>query len=634
MHARAGPALLESASSLLTVWAMAAGQETGQLLPVVALLGVAVAAVPLFRRLGLGSVLGYFAAGVLVGPFGLGWFSDPQAILHLAELGVVLFLFLIGLEMRPSHLWSLRRQIFGLGSAQILGCTALLTAICHAAGLAWPVAFIAASGFVLTSTAVVMQLLAERGQLSTRPGQQIVSILLFEDLLIVPLLALAAWMAPAGAHADGGGLWQSLGLGLLALLLLLAAGRWLLDPLFVLLARAGAREVMTAAALLVVLGAALLMQWGGLSMAMGAFVAGVLLSESAFRHQLEAEIEPFRGLLLGLFFLGVGMALDLAVVAEQWRWIGALVLALMLAKAVCVWLVARLCGSSGGVATERAVLMAQGGEFAFVLYAAAAGTGLIATRVHAQLTAVVVLSMALTPLAVLVHGRLRARRQPLDDADLERPQEQAGQALVIGFGRVGQVVSQALLARGTEVTIIDADPDMIRAAQRFGLRIYYGDGTRLDVLRACGIDQVGLVVICVQGAEQADRVLAQVRVLAPQVPVVVRAWDRGHACRLVAAGVDAPVRETFESALRMGAQALQALGDDAEQAEQVIARVRELDGQRLALEVALADPMAGSDLLYGNAGQPQPVPFTRPRRDAQRLDSEAGQVQQRPDGVG
>lgn len=613
---------------------MAAEQGAGQLLPVVALLAAAVVAVPVFRRLGLGSVLGYFAAGLLLGPFGLGWFSDPQAILHLAELGVVLFLFLIGLEMRPSHLWSLRRQIFGLGSAQILGCTAVLTGICHVAGLSWPLAFIAAAGFVLTSTAVVMQLLGERGQLSTRPGQQIVSILLFEDLLIIPLLALAAWMAPVSGHAQTAGLWQQLGTGLLALLLLLAAGRWLLDPLFVLLARAGAREVMTAAALLVVLGAALLMQWGGLSMAMGAFVAGVLLSESAFRHQLQAEIEPFRGLLLGLFFLGVGMALDLTVVAGQWHWIGALVLALMLAKAGCVWLVARLCGSSGAVAAERAVLMAQGGEFAFVLYAAAAGSGLINARLHAQLTAVVVLSMALTPLAVLLHGRLRARRPAADGQGLEGPQDQVGQALVIGFGRVGQVVSQALLARGTEVTIIDAAPDMIRAAQRFGLRIYYGDGTRLDVLRACGIAQVGLVVICVDDPARVDRVLEQVRVLAPQVPVVVRAWDRGHACRLLGAGVDAPVRETFESALRMGELALQALGDDAQQAAQVIARVRELDAQRLELELALTDPLAGSDLLYGNAGQPQPVPFTRPRRDARRLDPDADAVQERPDGVG
>lgn len=613
---------------------MAAEQGAGQLLPVVALLAAAVVAVPVFRRLGLGSVLGYFAAGLLLGPFGLGWFSDPQAILHLAELGVVLFLFLIGLEMRPSHLWSLRRQIFGLGSAQILGCTAVLTGICHVAGLSWPLAFIAAAGFVLTSTAVVMQLLGERGQLATRPGQQIVSILLFEDLLIIPLLALAAWMAPVSGHAQTAGLWQQLGTGLLALLLLLAAGRWLLDPLFVLLARAGAREVMTAAALLVVLGAALLMQWGGLSMAMGAFVAGVLLSESAFRHQLQAEIEPFRGLLLGLFFLGVGMALDLTVVAGQWHWIGALVLALMLAKAGCVWLVARLCGSSGAVAAERAVLMAQGGEFAFVLYAAAAGSGLINARLHAQLTAVVVLSMALTPLAVLLHGRLRARRPVADGQGLEGPQDQVGQALVIGFGRVGQVVSQALLARGTEVTIIDAAPDMIRAAQRFGLRIYYGDGTRLDVLRACGIAQVGLVVICVDDPARVDRVLEQVRVLAPQVPAVVRAWDRGHACRLLGAGVDAPVRETFESALRMGELALQALGDDAQQAAQVIARVRELDAQRLELELALTDPLAGSDLLYGNAGQPQPVPFTPPRRDARRLDPDADAVQERPDGVG
>lgn len=268
-----------------------------------------------------------------------------------------------------------------------------------------------------------------------------------------------------------------------------------------------------------------------------------------------------------------------------------------------------------------------------MLYAAAASSGVIAAPVHAQLTAVVVLSMALTPLMVLVHGRFK-RRPVIDDQGLERPEEQSGQALVIGFGRVGQVVSQALLARGTQVTIIDSSPDMIGAAQRFGLRIYYGDGTRLDVLRACGIEQVGLVVICVDGAQQADRVLAQVRVLAPQAPVVVRAWDRGHACRLIADGVDEPVRETFESALRMGALALQALGDDAEQAGQVIARIRELDGQRLAMEVALSDPLAGGELLYGNAGQPEPVPFTRPQRDAQRLDQDGGQVRDAPDGVG
>ena len=283
-----------------------AAESSTELVNVVALLGAAVVAVPLFRRLGLGSVLGYFVAGLAIGPFGFGWFSEPQAILHVAELGVVMFLFVIGLEMRPSHLWSLRREIFGLGAAQIVTCMLVLSGVAWLCGFGPRVAFIAAAGFVLTSTAVVMQLLAERGDIALPSGQRIVSILLFEDLLIVPLLAVVAWMAPAQAGAHEGSRWASIAIGCGAIVGLILVGRYLLNPLFRILAAAKAREVMTAAALLVVLGAALLMQLGGLSMAMGAFLAGVLLSESTFRHQIEADIEPFRGILLGLFVLGVG----------------------------------------------------------------------------------------------------------------------------------------------------------------------------------------------------------------------------------------------------------------------------------------------------------------------------------------
>ncbi|NUS37608.1 MAG: potassium transporter, partial [Lysobacter sp.] len=370
------------------------------LVKVVALLGVTVVAVPVFRRLGLGSVLGYLAAGLVIGPFGLGWFSDPQAILHVAELGVVMFLFVIGLEMRPSHLWSLRRQIFGLGTLQIAACTAALTGVGLLFGYEPVVAFIGAMGFVLTSTAIVMQLLAERGDIALPHGQKIVSVLLFEDLLIVPLLVLVALLAPGEPSSDASR-WTSIGIATGVLLALLAAGIWLLNPLFRLLAAARAREVMTAAALLVVLGSALLMQLGGLSMAMGAFLAGVLLSESTFRHQLEADVEPFRGLLLGLFFLGVGMALDLSVVRENWMPILGAVLAMMLVKALCIYAVARLMDSSHHEALDRATLMAQGGEFAFVLYSTAAASGVIAASQNANLTAIVVLSMALTPLVVL-----------------------------------------------------------------------------------------------------------------------------------------------------------------------------------------------------------------------------------------
>jgi glutathione-regulated potassium-efflux system protein KefB len=593
----------------------------GELVRVVALLGAAVVAVPLFRRLGLGSVLGYLAAGLVIGPFGLRLFTDPQAILHVAELGVVMFLFVIGLEMRPSHLWSLRRSIFGLGAAQIGACALALTAVAMALGFAPAAALIGALGFVLTSTAVVAQLLSERGDIASPGGQRIVSILLFEDLLIVPLLALVAFMAPvaAGAAAETGVPWTGIGIGLLSLAALVAAGLWLLDPLFRLLARAGAREVMTAAALLVVLGSALLMQLGGLSMAMGAFVAGVLLSESSFRHQLEADIEPFRGLLLGLFFLGVGMALDLAVVAADWPLIVAGVAALMLAKAACIYLVARLLRSDRAEALDRAVVMAQGGEFAFVLYAAAAASGVIDGVANARLTAIVVLSMALTPLAVLAARRwLRPPAPSLEG--LEVAEGLSGSVLMIGFGRFGQVVSQSLLARGVDVTIIDNDIDMIRSAARFGFRIYYGDGTRVDVLRAAGAQRAQLVAVCIDDAEAGNRIVSLVRSEFPDAGLLVRAYDRGHALQLIRAGVDYHIRETFESALRFGEASLQALGLPEAEAAATAEHVRDRDRARFELELT-GGIEAGRSMLHGNlaAPVPTPTPFTRPRTSGRPL---------------
>jgi glutathione-regulated potassium-efflux system protein KefB len=394
--------------------------EGNQLVNVVVLLGAAVIAVPLFKRLGLGSVLGYLAAGLAIGPFGIGWFSDPRSILHVAELGVVMFLFIIGLEMQPSRLWKLRGEIFGLGVAQVAACGALLTAVGLAAGLSGPAAFMAAMGFVLSSTAIVMQILAERDETASAQGQRIVSILLLEDLAIVPLLALVALLAPAGA-SEHGDPWLQSAIALGCVLALLAAGRWLLNPLFRLLAAAHAREVMTAAALLVVLGAALLMEFGGLSMAMGAFLAGVLLSESTFRHQLEAEVEPFRGILLGLFFLGVGMSLDLAAVAREWQLILAGVVVFMAVKSVGVYLIARLLRASHAEALTRAALLAQGGEFAFVLYGAAAAAGIFDAHLAAVLIAVVIISMALTPLCVLALRWLLPKPAAVDGGSGCRP---------------------------------------------------------------------------------------------------------------------------------------------------------------------------------------------------------------------
>lgn len=581
---------------------MAVEGSAGDLLNVVTLLGAAVVAVPLFKKLGLGSVLGYLAAGLAIGPFGLGMFTDAQSILHVAELGVVMFLFVIGLEMQPSHLWALRRQIFGLGSLQCLVCGVLLTLVGVAFGFSWPVSFVSAMGFVLTSTAIVMQLLGERGDIAAPSGQRIVSILLFEDLLIVPLLAIVAFMAPPALDAQAAipSRWGVVGLALGVLALLVAAGMWLLNPLFRVLANAKAREVMTAAALLVVLGAALLMQLGGLSMAMGAFLAGVLLSESTFRHQLEADIEPFRGLLLGLFFLGVGMSLDLGVVVANWRLIVAGVLALMVTKAVCIYAVARLAKSSHADALDRAVLMAQGGEFAFVLFAAALGARVIDPTVNANMTAIVVLSMALTPLVVLVHQRF-APRTAMSMEGVEAAQDRQASVLIIGFGRVGQIASQGVVARGAAVTVIDNDTQVIRDAQAYlGFKVYYGDGGRADVLHAAGASDASAILVCVDDKAAATRIAEMAREQCPHARVLVRAFDREHALELVkTGGADFVVRETFESAMLLGREAVLATGATPEEADTVMADLRRLDADRFDLEVA-GDAFGGRALVLGH----------------------------------
>lgn len=580
-----------------------AAEGAAELVRVVTLLAAAVIAVPLFKRLGLGSVLGYLAAGLIIGPFGLKFFDDPQAIIHVAELGVVMFLFVIGLEMKPSHLWNLRRQIFGLGSMQVILAAAMLTFVGIAFGYPWQVAFVSASGFVLTSTAIVMQVLGERHELATPQGQSMVSILLFEDLLIVPLLAIVAFLAPTvpTATADTS-LWMKLGMAALSLAILVAAGRWLLNPMFGILAKSKAREVMTAAALLVVLGAALLMEWGGLSMAMGAFLAGVLLSESSFRHQLEADIEPFRGLLLGLFFLGVGMALDLNVVAQNWKLIVSGVLALMAAKAAVIYGVARLAKSSHADALERAVLMAQGGEFAFVLFSAAASQGVISGTVNANMTAIVVLSMALTPLFLIIHGRF-SRKSGINLEGVESlngDEALRGNVLIIGFGRVGQIASQAPIAYGAQISIIDNNPDIIRQADKDGFKVYYGDGAREDILHAAGAENADCILICIDDAHATTRIVEIAKHVCPNTRLIVRAFDREHAFELVKAQADFFVRETFEAAMSIGNEAVKMLGADESQSAEICERVRRIDKERFALEVA-GDTFAGRALLLKNA---------------------------------
>jgi glutathione-regulated potassium-efflux system protein KefB len=601
---------------------MAAEAHGSDLIQVVVILAAGVVAVPIFRRLGLGSVLGYLVAGLVIGPSGLRFFDDPGAVLHVAELGVVMFLFIIGLEMQPSRLWNLRGDIFGLGAIQVGTSAALLTGVGWLYGLTLPVAFVAAAGFVMSSTAIGMQILAESGETSTPAGQRIVSTLLFEDVAIVPLLAFIAVIGPTAADDRGGDYWTDIAIAGGALLALVAAGKWLLNPLFGLLTFARAREVMTAAALLVVLGSAMLMQMSGLSMALGAFLAGVLLSESTFRHQLEADIEPFRGILLGLFFMSVGMSFDLSLLARSWPLVAAGVVVFMAVNIAGIYLIARLFRLAHGEALLRAAILSQGGEFAFVLYAAASANGLLGGGVGGVLTAIVILSMAATPVLVLLARRLMPRVEPSFDG-VEIAEGLSGRVLIIGFGRFGQVACQPLLARGVDISIIEADTDMIRSAAEFGFKVYYGNGDRLEVLRASGAASADAIMVCVDDREKANRIVELAKAEFPLAKLYVRAYDRGHSMSLIAAGVDYQIREIYESATAMGAAMLEGLGVAPEDVAEIVTDVRRRDAERLTLQVA-GGIYAGADLVRNNG--PIPAPLTVPKQAGRPLSIETQKV--------
>ena len=567
-----------------------AAEGAGDLIRVVALLGAAVVAVPLFKRIGLGSVLGYLAAGLVIGPFGLHIIHDPQAIIHLAEFGVVMFLFVIGLEMKPSHLWSLRRQIFGLGSLQVVISAVLMTVVATQFGLSWEVAFVCSSGFVLTSTAIVMQVLGERKALSTKPGQKIVSILLFEDLLIVPLLAVITFLSPFERESQIVW-WQSAFIAMVALGALVFIGRFILNPVFKILANSKAREVMTAAALFVVLGSGLLMEKAGLSMAMGAFVAGVMLSESSFRHQLEADIEPFRGLLLGLFFLGVGMSLNLDVVIENWPLILLGVISLMLTKGLCIYLVARVAKSSHKTALERAFLMAQGGEFAFVLFAAATSEGVIDQTVNANMTAIVVLSMVFTPIILILYEKLMPKPKT-DDIQPDEIDEQHP-ILILGMGRFGQIVNDLLRLSGYDTTVVDLDPTMIKGFNDYGIKSYFGDASRPEFLIAAGLEKADLLVVAINNPAQANQIVHFAREINPRIKIIARAFDRFDTFALYQAGADDVIRETFDSAVRAGKRALINLGMAPKMAKAVSQYYFDADRHEVALMSQVYDPDKG-----------------------------------------
>ena len=508
---------------------------------------------------------------------------------------------------------------------QIITCATALTGVGLLFGFPWQVAFIGAAGFVLTSTAIVMQLLGDRGDIAQPQGQKIVAILLFEDLLIVPLLAIVAFMAPNHVVESTSARLENIGIGLIAIAGLIAAGYWLLNPLFRLLAAAKAREVMTAAALLVVLGAALLMQVSGLSMAMGAFLAGVLLSESTFRHQIEADVEPFRGILLGLFFLGVGMSLDLSVVQQNWQLIISGVLALMSAKALMIYIVARVTRSSHTEALDRALLMAQGGEFAFVLFAAAVSAQVIDNTVKSNLTAIVVLSMVLTPILGIIFKRFTQTKGYLNLDDVSIAEGLSGSILMIGFGRFGQVTSQLLLARGVDVTIIDNDIDMIKNAEKFGFKIYYGDGGRLDILHASGAATAEAVVVCVDSKETTNRIVELVSHEFPLAKLLVRSYDREHSLYLVKHQVDYMIRETFESAIKFGEVILEQLGVGEDEVRMISNEIRDRDNERCETEIAADDVYAGVGLQYSHSHPRPTAPLIQPKQIGRILNDEDAQ---------
>ncbi|MEZ5810004.1 MAG: monovalent cation:proton antiporter-2 (CPA2) family protein [Rhizobiaceae bacterium] len=581
------------------------------------LLGGAVVAAPLFKRIGLGTVLGYLAAGIIIGPAAAAMIGGGEDILHVAELGVVFLLFIIGLELKPSRLWALRHAIFGLGLAQVLVSGAVL------AGLVWALwnirpsaAIIVGYGLALSSTAFAMQMLEESGDTNLKYGQTGFSILLFQDLAIVPLLALIPVLAPFGDNTNALS-WADIALALAGLAVLVVAGRYLLNPLFRIIANTGAREAMIAAALFVVLGSAMLMQYVGLSMAMGAFIAGVMLADSSYRHELQADIEPFRGILLGLFFMAVGMSLDITVILEEWATILLAVPLLMAAKAVLIYALCRLFGSNHADAVRVGLLLPQGGEFGFVLFTAASASFVLSSAQASLLVAIVTVSMALTPISVRLAG-LFVRED--EDEQMEEDFEGAGSdVLMIGFSRFGQVASQTLLAGGTDVTIIDHSADRVRAASKFGFRIYFGDGTRKDVLEAAGIRRANLVAVCTHKKEITDRIVDLIQSDYPQAKLYVRSYDRAHTLSLRERGVDYEARETFESGLLFGRMTLQALGTEEELAIAIADDVRRRDAERLAIQQA-EGIYAGSDMLHKRPVTPEPL--IKPTREARRLDRE------------
>ncbi|MDB5596581.1 MAG: potassium transporter TrkA [Hyphomicrobiales bacterium] len=605
-----------------------AAHTGGYLVSVLIFLGAAVLAVPLFRLLGLGAVIGYLFAGVAIGPSGFGFIGDAGTTREIAELGVVLLLFIVGLELKPSRLLSMRRDILLLGSSQ-MAVTALIVGGLASVTFKVPFWGAATAGVALafSATAIALQLLEERGALQSSYGRRAFAVLLMQDILVVPVLALVP-LAASRAPVFSGQIQEtlaSLSASGAALAVVIFAGRYLLNPMFRILAKAGAREVMTAAALLVVLGTAVLMQWAGMSMALGAFLAGLLLSESHFRHELEADIEPFRGLLMGLFFMSVGMSIDGPLVISNALFLLAAAAGVIAIKSLVTYLLMKLSGSTRCESLSAASVLTPAGEFSFVVFPLAASNNLLPWNTANLLSAIAALTMVAGPLVAKAIERFSERTRPageLPPAE-EIPDGARGSVLVIGFGRFGQMAVQVLLAERVDVTVIDADIERIRNAARFGFKVYFGDGTRLDVLRASGAAEARIIAICVDKKESASLIVELVKQNFPLARIHVRAYDRIHAIELVEKGADYLTRETFESALVFGAATLSELIEDADRVAQVVEGVRRRDLQRLAVQ------QAGGSFSDAVAAAPiQPEPLTPPLKKARGLSVETQDIVQ------
>jgi glutathione-regulated potassium-efflux system ancillary protein KefC len=591
-------------------------------------LAAAVIAVPLARALGLGSIIGYLAAGIAIGPWGLKVVTDPQHILHFAEFGVVLMLFLVGLELNPRRLWALRRPIFGWGSVQLFGSAALMTAVAVAFGVDWRLALVASLALADSSTATGLGIAAERNLLPTTSGQNMLSVMLLQDVAVIPILAFIPLLAASGVQAPGGGwLAAAKAVGVIAAIVL--GGRLLLRPALRWIARSETPEIFTAAALLLVVATAALMHWVGLSMALGAFLAGVLLAESEYRRELETDIEPFKGLLLGLFFIAVGMSVDFAVVMAQPLVIAAVVVGFLLLKTLVLWAMARLIPIPRAERPVFIVLLAQGGEVGFVVVQTATGAGTLDAASGSLVVAAITVSMLVSPLLLAavdrwVIPRLAVNKAQAAMAEIDEPQD--APVIIAGFGRYGQIIGRLLMANGIQPTVLEHDSEQVEGVRRFGWRAFYGDATRLDLLRMAGADKARVLVLAIDDVERSLDLVDLVRQHFPRLTIVARARNVQHWYQLQQRGVQHIERETFDSALMSGRSVLEAMGFERHQARNLALRFRRHNLEQLA-EAAPHFKDESKLIALAKIGRQQMEQFMadeRRRKDGGAADDETG----------